>query len=78
MSKFQFGRGGCCCWKPQGCTMTAAQGCRLMHHPIKRAMLADDRTAPCPKGWQPAGVPLSCALLNGHAGPCVEKTKAAA
>lgn len=72
-SDFEFGRGGCR-WKPQGCRLTAEQGCRLMKHPVKRAMLLGDPTAPCPKGWQhPDRVSLSCALVNGHAGLCVER-----
>ena len=57
--------------------MTEAQGCRLMRHPIKRAMLFNDPTAPCPKGWQDQarpGVPLLCALLNGHDGRCEERS----
>jgi hypothetical protein len=75
-SEFRFGR-GTCCWKPLGCTMTERQGCRLMRHPVKRAVLLNDPTVPCPNGWvlpdPETGVetPMTCALLNGHVPPCV-------
>jgi hypothetical protein len=65
----RLGRGGTCCWKPRGCTMTEEQGCRLMQHPIKRAMRGDPQ-APCPMGWVEGDVPMTCGLLNDHEGDC--------
>jgi hypothetical protein len=69
VSETTFGRGSCC-WKPQGCTMTEEHGCRLMRHPVKRAMLLNDPEAPCPNGWVVDDRPQTCALLYGHAGDC--------
>lgn len=64
----RFGR-GTCCWKPRGCTRV--DGCRLLQHPIKRAMLFNDPEAPCPKTWVDDDQPQTCALLNGHESACV-------
>jgi hypothetical protein len=65
------GGGGTCCRKPQGCTNV--DGCRLLNHPAKRALLFCDPEAPCPNGWVVDDQPQACALLNGHAGDCAPR-----
>lgn len=85
MSEFQFGLGnnpkrpGGCCGKPQGCNLTEKDGCMLMTHPIKRAMLLGDESAPCPAAAQKPHpesgewVRWPCSLIVGHAGACAVK-----
>jgi hypothetical protein len=56
-----------CCGKPIGCTAT--DGCLMLSHPWKRAMLFDDRTVRC-QAWTGGASPEQCLLLNGHDGEC--------
>jgi hypothetical protein len=61
--------GSACCGKPRGCTMTH-DGCSYLRHPWKRAVVYGDETVRCQAAGVLDGVPVQCALMNRHDGPC--------
>lgn len=71
--ELRFGRvlpeGSRCCGKPRGCGMTH-DGCLYLRHPWKRAMLIDDRSAPCQAEAVIDGAAVPCVRLHGHEGGC--------